>query len=231
MGRGVAGVEQHQAEVVAEVERGEARLGIEAVEEGVEERRLGAGLVVAAVHLVVADAGDHGDQPAVAADHVLAVVAQEGQADLDRPAVVVAQVAADDREHRVLPGRLDVVGDGVGVDAAIAAGDEVDRVGGLGRHRAEAVGRRLLADAELVVGPRREAGQLGAEDLEVGQRVRLGGGRLGLPAAGSGCRVGDVGVRGLAGGADPLHGHGRGRVALPGEEQRTRLERRDRRGP
>ena len=111
------------------------------------------------------------------------------------------------------------------VDAAVAAGDEVDRVGRLGRHRAEAVRRRLLADAELVVGARRQAGQLGAEDLEVGQRVRLGG-RSAAPArrrpraARSRPSVSAVSPRG----ADPLHGHGRGRVALPGEEQRARLE-------
>src|SRR5437870_6080428 len=37
-------------------------------------------------------------------------------------------------------------------------------------------------------------------------------------------RIIDGGVRGLAGDADPLHGHSGGRVALPGEEECGRSE-------
>ena len=179
---------------------------------------------------MIADASNHRDQPAVAANHVLAIVSQEGQTDIDRPAVVVTEIAADDREHWVLPGRLDVVGDRVRIHAAIAAGDEVDCVGRLGRHCAEAVGGRTLADAELIIGPRLETRELSPKDFEVGHRVRLGRGRLRL----DGCQrkecevlrrlIVDLGIRRRPGGANPLHGHRCRGVALPGEEQRTRLE-------
>src|SRR5256885_16965487 len=76
-GAGMAGVEKHETQVIAEIQRGVSGFGIEAVEERVEKWRLGARLLVAALHFMVADAGDHWDQPAITGDHVFAVIAQE----------------------------------------------------------------------------------------------------------------------------------------------------------
>ena len=80
---------------------------------------------------------------------------------------------------------------------------------------------RVVPDLELVLGPRREAGQLGAEHLQVGHRVgallrgdRFPGRRL------AGRSEADRRVVGR-GRSDPLDRHGRRRVALPGQKERV----------
>src|SRR5713226_4884776 len=55
--------------------------------------------------------------------------------------------------YRILAGRLNVVGDGVCVDSAIASGNEVDCVGGLRRHGPEAVHRAAAPDLSDPGGP------------------------------------------------------------------------------
>ena len=219
----VPGVQQDQAQVVAEVERREAALGVEAVVQGEVERGVLARLAVAAVDLVIADADDHRDQPPPGVDHVPAIVAHEFEAGFALAPVVIPEVAADQGEHRFLRGGQDVVGDGVLVHAAVAAGDELEGVGRPGGHRAEPVGRRVPADLEEVLGPRPQAGHLGPEDVQVGHRVGvlLRGDRPpeGL-LAGLGEPDRDAVGRGRG---DPLDRHGRRRVAPPGEEQRIRL--------
>ena len=77
--------------------------------------------------------------------------------------VVVGQIAADQREHRILLGGQNVVGDDVVVGAAIAARNKLERIGGFGRHGAEAAHGGIVANAELVLGPWCQAGQFRAE--------------------------------------------------------------------
>src|SRR5262249_28383641 len=141
-----------------------------------------AGLAVASIDLVVANARDHRDEPAVATDHVLAVIAQKRQAYFDEAAIVITMIAPDDDKTRILPRSLDGVCDGVRIYADIAAGDELDCIGSLGWHRAESILRRALADLEFVIRARRKAGQLGSKYLVIGRRMkRLGDRGLRLP--------------------------------------------------
>ena len=118
--RGVPRVQQHQAQIVPKIQRVVAGLGKKSVEQRVKE----GGLVprtVPAIHLVVADAGHQGNQPAPTVHHGGGVITDERQAGLGRPPVVIAQVAADHREHRVLPGRQPVVLQTGQVHPAVAA--------------------------------------------------------------------------------------------------------------
>src|SRR5262249_8604921 len=67
--------------------------------------------------------------------------------------------------------------------------------------------------------------QLRAEDLQIALLICLDDSRLRLPAGTQKRSKGNARVRSLAKRADPLHGHGRCRVALPGKEQCRWLKR------
>ena len=141
-------------------------------------------------------------------------------------AVFIGDVAADHDKLRRLGGRHVVGLHRVRADARIAAGDKVDRIGGLGRHRAKRLFGRIHADAKAIVGIGLEAGQLGAKDCLVGHRKRPGRVVLLLPGVGAQLGKVDRALGRVFFAADPLHRHRGRRVALPGQEQRGRLERR-----
>lgn len=221
----MTGVEDNEAEVIAEVECGIAGVGEESIEECIEEGCLFAGAFVSALDFVIADPDDERNESAILADHVFAVVAEEGEADIDRFAVVVAEVPADDREHRILARRLDVIGDGVHVHAAIPTADEVNRVRSLGWHRAKTIRRRgILANFELIIRARSQVGQFAPEHREIGHRVRLRFGLLRLPFVVRFAVINRC-VRRLPASSHPLDDHGRRRIAEPGQKQRAGLER------
>ena len=164
----VARVHQNQAQVVAKIERGVTLLGIQSAEERHEKRRILLLLVISTANFVVSETGYEGNQPPLAVDHRLGIVANEHQGGVARGTVVVAEVAADEGEHRVLSRGDTVVGDNVRIDAAIAAGDEVKCFRRLRGHRPKAIRRRGESDREFVFGAGRETGQLTLKDGVIG---------------------------------------------------------------
>src|SRR5262249_14284998 len=70
----------------------------------------------------------------------------------------------------------------------------------------------------------RQVREFHTEHLEIGLGIGFRRRQLRLPPFSLGGRVRDRRVLRFAPRADPLHGHGRRRVTLPGQEERVRLE-------
>src|SRR5262245_2740607 len=110
-------VEQNQTQIISKIQSGIAGVPIKSVKERVEEWCLIPRFLVAAIHFMIADAGNQRNQSTVASDHVFAVISQKRQVDFHGLAVLIGQVAADHREHGILSSGLDIVGYCVSVDA------------------------------------------------------------------------------------------------------------------
>lgn len=102
-----------------------------------------------------------------------AVVLQKPGERFGRSAVVIRKVACDQREIGILCGGENVCFDRVSIDTAITTRDELNRVGGLCRHRPKAMLFSRITDAKGVFGSRFQAGQFATKDFLVGIRVRF----------------------------------------------------------
>ena len=224
--RRVIRVEKDQRQIIAEIEAGVARLGIQPVEDRVEEGSLVPRPAEAAQDFVVADSPQQRNHPPLRVAQVAGVVLEKLQEDLGRFGVFVGDVARHHDEHGRLGRRHVIRRDGMLVDAAVAAGDEMNRVGRLGRHRAEPLFGRVESHVKSVVGSRLEPAQLGPQDPAVGQRKPPRGRRLLLPDFGPPLGKPDRPTDGILFLADPLNRHRGRRVPLPRQKQGGRLIRR-----
>ena len=178
--RGVVGVQQHQAEIVAEIQGVVTGFRKQAIEQGVEKGCLFPGTVTT-VHLMVADTRNEGNQPARGINHGAGVVADKSDAGLEGTAVVIAQVPPDNSKHGILAGCDDIIVKAGLVDPAIPTRHKGDCVVGLGWHGPESIGRRAPADFENMVPAWPQSGQLSAEDLEITLRIGASHRLLGAP--------------------------------------------------
>ena len=135
---GMARVEQHQAQVVAKVEGVVAGVGKKAIKKGIEKGGFVAG-PIAAVDLMIAKAGDDRYQPALGVDHGGGVIANKSDTRFNRSPVVIAKIATNHGEHRIVAGGDTVIVNASLANAAVASRDEGKGVRRLGRHGAEPV--------------------------------------------------------------------------------------------
>src|SRR5262249_35901430 len=151
--------------------------------EGIEKRGLFARLVITAIHLMVANGRKHWDQPPIAANHVLAVVANKRQKGLGRAAIFISKVTADYRERRILPCSLYVVVYGMLIYPGVTARNKGNRIVGLCRHGPKAIRNRTVPNTEIVVCSRSQTCQLCSYNLEIRLGKRLLDDRRRFPSA------------------------------------------------